>query len=350
MKWRLAGRGLRRSSALLAVLLAGRAAWASPLKVINQTPDIFKYHSTSAHMLFSNAMVVFAITGGIFIVVGGAWLYSIYRFREKPGGETSEPPQIYGSNQIEIAWTVIPIIIVTILFLTTARILFAVQDATIPKGALHVTVVGHQFWWEFRYPKYGFITANELHVPVSSAAEERTTDLSIESADVDHSFWVPALMGKMDNIPNRVSHIWFNPSPVGIYLGQCAQFCGTGHADMLLRVYVQSPKAFQAWVENQQKPAVNDPAVAEGRQLFETQACSSCHTIRGTSARGTFGPDLTHLMSRQTIASGLIPNTEDNLVKWIKDPDAMKPGALMPAMKLSDAQINQIAQYLVTLK
>lgn len=353
MQWRpFRGVHCWRGVAISLAVLASQVAWAKDdgLSVIDPTPNIFKPHSGPADLLISNTWFVIALMGGILVIVGGTWLYTIFRFRQKRGEELSEPAQIYGSSQIEIAWTVIPILIVVALFLTTARYLFAVQDAPIPASALRVTAVGHQFWWEFRYPKYGFVTANEMHVPVSTQKIERTTSIKIQSADVDHSFWVPALMGKIDNIPNQTNHIWFDPSPAGIYVGQCAQFCGTAHADMLLRVYVESPEKFQAWVANQQKPAVQDPAVAQGRQLFESESCSSCHTIRGTSANGTFGPDLTHLMSRDTIASGIVPNTAANLAAWIKDPEALKPGSLMPAMKLSDDQIHQIVQYLVTLK
>ncbi len=137
-----------------------------------------------------------------------------------------------------------------------------------PATAINADVVGHQFWWEFHYPKYGFTTANELHVPVSTVQAPMTTSLNLLSADVDHSFWAPALFGKIDSIPNQVNHIWITPDKVGMYVGQCAQFCGVEHAKMLLRVYVQTPEDFAAWVKNQQQPAVQDPAVAEGRQIF----------------------------------------------------------------------------------
>jgi len=245
---------------------------------------------------------------------------------------------------------VIPILIVLVLFLTTARILFAIQDQKMPPTALDVDVVGHQFWWEFHYKKSGFTTANELHVPLSSEQAPLITSLNLLSADVDHSFWVPAFFGKIDLIPNQVNHIWFNPNKPGMYVGQCAQFCGVEHAKMLLRVYVQTPEDFAAWVKNQQQPGVQDPAVAEGRQLFESQACISCHVVRGTPAQGKFGPDLTHFMSRDTLASGAADNTPANLKLWIKDPDYVKPGSLMPAMQLSDDQIDKVVAYLETLK
>ena len=334
---------------LLLIAASGQAAWAQPTQNIIG-PHIFDPHSGSAHLLYGISLFTLQITGAIFLVVGGLWLYVIVRFRQEAGDDTYEPAQVYGSTQIELAWTVVPILIVVVLFLTAARILFAVQDRPMPPNALNVDVVGHQFWWEFRYPKFGFATANELHIPVSEAKAERTTFLKLLSADVDHSFWVPALFGKTDSIPNRTNTMWFDPNATGLYVGQCAQFCGTAHAQMLLRVYVQTPQDFAAWIKGQQQPAVQDPAAAEGRQIFESQSCVSCHTIRGTAAHGSFGPDLTHLMSRDTIASGLVANTQDNLRRWIKDPQTIKPGCMMPAMQLSDPQIGQMVAYLTTLK
>jgi cytochrome c oxidase subunit 2 len=229
---------------------------------------------------------------------------------------------------------VIPVLIVVVLFLTTARIIFAIQDAPKPQSALDVTVVAHQFWWEFRYPKLGIVTANELHVPVSTSVMPEPTFLQLLSADVDHSFWVPQLGGKTDLIPNHPNAMWIDPQSAGLYLGQCAQFCGVEHAKMLLRVYGAQPDA--------------QDAVA-GRHVFETEACANCHNISGTTARGTFGPDLTHLMSRATIAAGAADNTPENLRSWIQDPNRFKPGALMPAMQLSDQETNDVVAYLNTL-
>jgi cytochrome c oxidase subunit 2 len=336
---------------LLLLSSAGHAAWGAPTDtIVYQTPSTFQPHSGPAQMIHHLSLFVMQITGAIFIVVAGLLMYVVIRFRQRDPSDDSEPPQIYGSTQIELAWTVIPILIVVVLFLTTARILFAIQDQKMPPTAIDADVVGHQFWWEFHYPKYGFTTANELHVPVSTGQAPMTTSLRLLSADVDHSFWVPALFGKNESIPNQVNHIWFTPDKAGMYVGQCAQFCGVEHAKMLLRVYVQTPEDFAAWVKNQQQPAVQDPAVADGRQLFESQACISCHVVRGTAAQGRFGPDLTHFMSRDTLASGVADNTPANLKLWIKDPDYVKPGSLMPAMQLSDDQIDKIVAYLDTLK
>jgi cytochrome c oxidase subunit II len=351
-RW-LQRQGPRKAAYALLILLscAGHAAWGAPAdNIVYQTPSIFEPHSGPAQAIYHLSLFVMQITGAIFVVVGSLLVYVIVRYRQRDPNDDSEPPQIYGSTQIELAWTVIPVLIVVVLFLTTARILFAIEDQKMPAAALDVDVVGHQFWWEYRYGKQGFTTANELHVALSTEQDPSITSLNLLSADVVHSFWVPALFGKIDTFPNQVNHMWFNPDKVGMYVGQCAQFCGVEHAKMLLRVYVQTPEDFAAWVKNQQQPGVQDPAVAEGRQVFESQACSSCHVVRGTSANGRFGPDLTHFGSRDTLASGAADNTPANLKLWIQDPDYVKPGSLMPAMQLDGDQIDKIVAYLETLK
>jgi cytochrome c oxidase subunit 2 len=245
---------------------------------------------------------------------------------------------------------VIPTLIVLVLFLATARVIHSIQDAAQPPHAIEVIAIGHQFWWEFRYPALGVVTANELHVPVSNPSSPTPTFLTLLSADTDHSFWVPRLAGKTDLIPNRVNHTWIDPEQTGLYLGQCAQYCGTQHAKMLLRVYVDSPEQFHHWVEDQEKPAVGDDAVAEGRRIFESTACVNCHAVSGTIADGHFGPDLTHLMSRDTIASGAASNTAENLRAWIQEPDAIKPGSLMPPMQLNKQDMDALTAYLLTLR
>ncbi len=334
-----------RSFAFMPLPLVISAFVQSPQSI----PSIFSPASTPANEILGLSHFVLWITGSIFALVAGLLVYVIVRFRAREGDELNEPAQIYGSAQVELAWTVIPVLIVLVLFLTTARIIFAVQDEPKPKSALDVTVVGHQFWWEFRYPKLNIVTANELHVPVSTPQQPEPTYLHLYSADVDHSFWVPQLAGKTDLIPNHPNDTWIDPQRTGLYLGQCSQFCGVEHAKMLIRVYVDTPQQFAAWVKNQEQPAVQDSSVAAGRHLFETQACMNCHTVVGASAHGTFGPDLTHLMSRSTIAAGAVANTPDNLREWIKDPNTFKPGAQMPAMQLSDQQVDQIVAYLTTL-
>lgn len=368
------------------------------LRAAPSSTSIFSNKTTPAHELNDLSMFVLGITGLIFVGVSSLLVYAIVKFRAREG-DTTEPPQVFGSMQIELSWTIIPILIIVVLFLTTARVLFSVQDAKKPKNALDVVVVGHQFWWEFRYPQYNVVTANELHLPVSSKEAPRPAFMKLTSADVMHSFWVPQLGGKTDVLPNRVNEMWMDPQQTGLYVGQCAQFCGPEHAKMLLRVYVDTPEQFKAWIASQQKtqaelnpvpggqpesanetaPNVggvvraatnrispNSPttrgnftanlgesqeiSARTGQYVFEHEACISCHTITGTVATGRYGPDLTHLMSRDTIASGAAPNNPDTLLNWIEDPDRIKPGSMMPAMHLSETQNRQIAAYLLTLK
>jgi cytochrome c oxidase subunit II len=326
---------------------------ASALSDIGRgSTSIFAPAGTPAHSIFSLSMLVLSVTLSIFLVVAGLLLYVVLRYRHRPGDANAgqEPPQIYGSNQIELSWTVIPILIVVMLFLATARIILATQDAPKPATALDVMVIGHQFWWEYRYPKLGIVTANELHIPVSDPKHPTPTYLTMSSADTDHSFWIPRLAGKTDLIPNRVNTMWIDPPTAGLYLGQCAQYCGTQHAKMLLRVYADSPVEFAAWVAHQQQPAVEDAAVAEGRNVFQHNACISCHTVAGTVATGRFGPDLTHVASRDTLASGAVPNTPANLRAFVDDPAHFKPGALMPPMHLNDHDLDAVTAYLATLK
>jgi cytochrome c oxidase subunit 2 len=321
-----------------------------PEYLLASSTNIFAPGSTPARTIFGLSVFVLAVTAVIFIVVGGLLAYSVVKFRSRANEAGREPAQVYGSSQIELAWTVIPVLIVVVLFLATARVIHAIQDAPKPASALDVTVIGHQFWWEFRYPKFGIVTANELHIPASDPAHPTPTFLKLLSADTDHSFWVPELGGKTDLIPNRVNQMWVDPTRPGIYLGQCAQYCGTQHAKMLLRVSVDRPSDFAAWVSAQQRTAVRDPRVSAGKRVFETTACINCHAVSGTAANGRFGPDLAHLMSRSTIASGAARNTRENLRLWVENPDAIKPGSLMPAMKLGDSDLEAVTAYLETLR
>jgi cytochrome c oxidase subunit 2 len=340
-----------------------------------QNLSIFDPASPSAESIRKLAVLVLAITGFIFIVVEGILVYSIVRFRRRAAtgnvdqpllpaetaGESRppEPPQVYGSKPIEIAWTAAPALVVFVLVMVSARTLWEVNVPPPPPRAgdntLFVTVVGRQWWWEYGYDHYngrelGFTTANELHIPVSEEGIARPVYLTLKSADVCHSFWVPRLGGKTDLIPGRVNSMWFQTDRPGLYLGQCAEYCGTQHANMLLRVVVDSPRDFERWLENERKPAIADTQVSAGRSAFLAQSCINCHRVRGTAAQGGYAPDLTHLMSRQTLASGMIPNTPENLRRWVADPQPIKPGCLMPAFGLGEREREDIVRYLLTLR
>jgi cytochrome c oxidase subunit II len=326
------------------------AVWArEPKNTSSHGTNIFAPASTPAKSIADLSIFVLVITGIIFVIVFALLVYSLVKFRGRMKDAGREPAQVYGSAQIEMAWTIIPILIVVVLFLATARVIHAIQDAPEPAGAVEVTAIGHQYWWEFRYPKLGIVTANELHIPVSDPSYPTPTFLQLLSADTDHSFWVPELAGKTDLIPNHPNRMWMDPQRTGVFVGQCAQYCGVQHAKMLLRVSVDGPEDFASWVRAQQEPAVEDAAAVAGRRVFERNACMNCHAVAGTPADGRFGPDLTHLMSRTTIAAGAAENTRENLRLWIQNPSAIKPGSLMPAMKLSDADLNAVVSYMETL-
>jgi cytochrome c oxidase subunit II len=318
----------------------------SPLSPTN----IFAPLSTPAQSVFDLSLFVLEVTGAIFVVVFSLLVYAVVKFRKKGSAQGKEPTQVYGSVQLELAWTVIPVLIVVVLFLAAARVIGSVQNAEPPANAIQVTVIGHQFWWEYRYPSLGVVTANELHIPVSDPARPSPTFLTLLSADTDHSFWVPRLAGKTDLIPNHPNRMWVDPHETGLYLGQCAQYCGTQHALMLLRVYVQTRDEFDRWIQQQRRTAAAGSTARDGQKIFESTACVNCHTVRGTPAIGRFGPDLTHLMSRDTIASGAVPNNAENLRRWIQNPDVIKPGSKMPAMGLGETELNAVTAYMETLR
>lgn len=329
--------------------------------------SIFDPVSPPAESIHYLSILILAITGGILLVVESVLIYSLLRFRRAPGADASEPPQVYGSRPIEIAWTAAPALIVFVLTLVIARTEWEVRVDTgqpppdLEDGQpLRVRVVGHQWWWEFNYDKYGkdelgFVTANELHVPASNRAvptERRPIFLTLQSADVAHSFWVPRLAGKTDLIPGKTNTMWFETDRTGLLVGQCAEYCGTQHANMLLRVYVDPPEEFARWLANERKNARDDADVRKGKEVFLAQSCINCHRVRGAPANGVFGPDLTHLMSRDMLAGGMIPNDRkgEHLRKWIADPQKEKPGCLMPAFGLSENDLDGVVRYLASLE
>ena len=340
----------RFAAQVIGLLCLPVAALAAPEDRSLSPTNIFAPVSTPAHSIVELSLFVLAVTAIIFVIVFSLLVYCVVKFGKRADDDGREPPQVYGSNQVELAWTVIPVLIIVVLFMATARVIASIQKAAQPHNAIQVIAIGHQFWWEYRYPGLKVVTANELHVPVNDPAHPSPTFLALLSADTDHSFWVPRLAGKTDLIPNHPNTMWFDPQQTGLYLGQCAQYCGTQHAKMLLRVYVQSRQEFDRWIEEQSRPAHASAAVSEGQHIFETTACINCHAVTGTVADGRFGPDLTHLMSRETIASGAAPNTPENLRLWIQNPEAIKPGSKMPAMGLSDHELDAVTAYLATLR
>jgi len=283
---------------------------------------------------------------GVFVLVEGALLVAIIRFRRRPGGD--QPRQVHGHTALEIGWTIAPALILVFIAVPTIRAIFASTGAATP-GALRVEVVGHQWWWEFRYPELGITTANELHVPVS-----RPVALEMQTADVIHSFWVPRLAGKRDVIAGRVNRLAFTADSVGTFLGQCAEYCGESHANMRMRVMVDTDSGFAAWVDRQtaEPPSPDSGSLAfQGRDVFGRSACIGCHMLDGVPvARAQVGPNLSRVGGRATIAGGLFPNDTEHLRRWIANAPAMKPGALMPQMDLAAEDLDAIVAYLQSMK
>ncbi len=281
---------------------------------------------------------------GVFVVVEGALVFVIFRFRSRRNDNTI-PYQRHGNTPLELIWTAIPAVLLLFIAVPTTQTIFA-TEAPAPQGSLQVRVIGHQWWWEFNYPSLGITTANEVHMPVN-----KTVSFSLESVDVMHSFWLPRLGGKRDVIPNHVNELWWTPTEIGTTPGQCAQFCGTSHANMRMLAVVQSQADFDAWVAAQKAPAAVPTAgsAAQGLATFKSQPCVGCHTIDGVS-QGTIGPNLTHLASRTTIASDILKNNTHDLSAWLKDPPGQKPGSIMPNLHLSDQQVSDLVAYLQTLK
>ena len=280
------------------------------------------------------------LTAGIFVVVASVLLFVIVRHRDR--GDDALPPQVRGHTALEIAWTILPAIILLFIAIPTIQVIFRTQSQARPSGGLAVTVRAHQWWWEFRYPSLEIVTANELHLPAG-----QPVTLRLEGPDVIHSFWVPQLGGKRDVVPGRLNVLTFTPEVPGEYPGQCAEFCGLSHANMRMLTVVHPAEQWPAWVESQKGAASVEQS--DGAALFARSACVGCHTVRGVSA-GLVGPDLTHFGSRKTVAAGLRPNTLEHVAAFIENPPAVKPGVKMPSLGLTAEQARAVAAYLLTLK
>ena len=292
--------------------------------------------------------VTFAIAVVIFFIVEALLVFTLFKFRQRPGREAA---QFHGNTKLEIILTVIPSLILAGLAVPTVQTIFT--QAELPEDALNVTVVAKQFWWEYQYEDYDIISANELHMPV-----DKPVVFTLEGAedDVIHSFWIPRLGGTQDVIPGRTNTLIYTAQEPGEYWGQCKEFCGLSHANMRIRAIVHEESDFDAWVAEQQEPA-KEPTGAlarEGKEIFMSQACIGCHTIEGTDAAGATGPSLTHFASRETFAGAMFRTTEENLERWVADAPAMKPGVRMPSgvkeLGLTQEQVRAIVAYLLTLE
>ena len=300
--------------------------------------------SPQARAIFDLVKISYIVFALIFLIVTTGIVYAMLRFHARAG--EPDPKQIAGSKKIEIIWLVIPFLIVIFLFVITINAMNLADPPPAPTPDLVVT--GHQFWWQADYPGSGVTTANEIHIPTGKAISVR-----LESKDVLHEFWVPKLTRKMSNVPGQPNHIWIQADRPGTYIGQCSEFCGTQHAWMRIVVVAEDPAQFAQWEQAQLRPAQApiDGAHAKGLELFRTSTCINCHAINGVAgATSRVAPDLSHVGSRRQLAAGIIENTPENMRRWIRDPQAVKQGALMPDFYLTNEQIDDLAGYLSSLR
>ena len=289
----------------------------------------------------------------IMLIVLGVMFLAIFWFSTRVG-EPGEPSTVTSDIRLEVAWTAIPALILVFITVPTIRTIWATQPDHWPADALTIKVIAHQWWWEFQYPQYGIDTADEVHLQAG-----RMVHFTMESADIIHSFWVPTLGGKRDVVPGQINSITYTPDQLGMFYGQCVEFCGDSHANMRLRAFVQTKDDFDKWVKQQQSPPVT-PAGGIGRGWradFRQRALRDMSYGQGSlglfarNIPATFkGPDLTHFGSRSTLAGSILENTPENLAKWIQDPDKVKPGANMPTLGLQGKDLNDLVAYLESLK
>lgn len=284
-------------------------------------------------------------TGLIGVIVAVVSIYVVLRFRQKPGQEKVVPKQVEGNTKLEIAWTLIPIIILSIVAVPTVQVAFWLSNT--PKDAMKVRAIGNQWWFAFEYEEQGFVEGNELIVPVN-----KPVLVTLESNDVIHSFWIPQLAGKVDMIPNRKNTLWFSAEKEGLYYGQCAEFCGLQHAKMRFRVRVVSQAHFDQFVADRKAPykAPTDAVAKKGEEIF-SQKCVNCHNIDGFSGKGKIGPNLSSMGSRASIGAGILPNETQYLKEWVANPWTYKEGIKMPpGFGLKPEEVDAVVVYLQSLK
>jgi cytochrome c oxidase subunit II len=289
--------------------------------------------------------LMFAIACGVYLVVGGLIVYAILRRPAAPGDGEVEPSRRFDDRMVAWGGVVLPVIVLLVLAFVTIHTTNALRRPE--RNALRVDVVGKRWFWAVTYPAAHFTTANEVRLPAGRPVEIRLT-----TGDVIHSFWVPQLAGKVDTIPGQVNTLRFVPRTPGTYRGMCAEFCGLQHAHMGFVVRVDTAGVFDRWMAQHSRPALEpaSEAAAEGEAVFDSQPCAGCHTVAGTPAQGTIGPDLSDLGERPTLGAGLLENTPANLARWITDAPGVKPGILMPSLQLSSRDVQAIVAYLESLK
>lgn len=303
---------------------------------------VFTPDSPQARAIINLAVICAVIFAAIYVIVASLIIFALMRFRWREG--EPDPHQMAGNKRIEIVWTAIPFVIVVTLFVLTARTMTIADPPPAPKP--DIVVIGHQWWWEFRYPDSGVIAVNELHIPLG-----KPLSIRLDSTDVLHEFWVPELTRKMTAVPGHPNNIWLQSDKPGTYLGICSEFCGTQHAWMHFLVIAEPQEDFDAWTQAQLKPAAAPEGEAsKGLALFQQLSCASCHAIKGTPDNARVAPDLTHIASRHELGACIITNTPENLRRWLTNPQQIKPGVLMPNFNLTEEQVNELVEYFETLK
>ncbi len=291
--------------------------------------------------VFSLVLVIALV---VFLVVALGVFYSSVRYRSR-GSAVTEPRQIFGSRRLEVLWTVVPLAILTGLFIVTVRAMVFIDAPQDSSPTPDLVITGHQWWWDVRYPN-GVVVPWDIHIPSSRRLLAR-----IESADVIHDFWAPELARKIDAVPGRASFIWLEADTPGTYAGVCSEFCGAQHAWMRFRVIAQPEADFEAWLQRQaQSPPEPTGSAAEGSRLFRAKKCSDCHAVTGIGAIATEGPSLAHLASREFLGGGISRNTPESLTLWLTDPQAAKPGNRMPITPLTTDERRTLLMYLGSLQ
>jgi cytochrome c oxidase subunit 2 len=308
---------------------------------------LFHPQSPEARSIHELLLGVLGLCAFILLLVTGLIAFVCIKFRKK--SDSAEPKPAYGNTKLETLWTALPFLTLVIVMFFTVRTMIAASPSDV-EGKPDLIVIGHQWWWEVRYPREGLsdgVTANEVHIPAG-----KRLLLELRSADVIHDFWVPELGRKVDAIPGHPNQIWLEADQPGTYAGFCAEFCGASHAWMKIKVIAEKADDFQKWQDHEFQPAQfsKESAPQRGLALFQSRTCMNCHQVDGLSIPVQIGPDLTHVASRETLVAGALKNDSESLRQWLENPDRIKPGAHMPRFGFDKNEMDDLVSLLESLK
>ena len=335
----------RSRTATFALLVPAIAAAVSLAACSGASPSTLKPHGPGAARIAGLWWFMFAVSAFVVALIGALLLFSILPRRRRKGDDPDTTPA-WATRMVVVGGVVFPVIVLSILWVLTLRDMDALSQPATP-ARLEIHVTGYQWWWKVAYPRQGFVTANDIHVPTGQPVR-----VVLTTFDVNHSFWVPQLTGKTDLIAGKPNTTWIEADNPGVYRGQCAEFCGLQHAHMALVVVAEEPEKFAEWKKRESlgAPTPQTPEQVRGQQVFLGAPCANCHNITGIDASATLGPDLTHVRSRPTLAAGMLLNTRGNLAGWISNAPAIKPGAQMPPNQLAAGELQDLLAYLDTLR